>query len=1012
MPPRPAKGHQSAAAGRDWISRLLSNIAYRAALRPKRTLVAALALTAVAACLAVTRLEFRTSRLDLLSDSAGYNQRWLDYLAKFGHDDDAVVVVSHSDPERVAEVLTSVGRRLESEPLLSGVLYRKSVGQVADKALHLMPATELEQLDQLLLACLGLLSPGAHVPATLARAQASPAGADVALQMGSLQAGSRHAASYEAATAQAGASVAAALQPLAEAIAQAQMGLQRLREAVPKEGPLLLEDQGKLGICLVRLPHVDDEPVEAQNLLACLHGHLDALRSQSGDADIWLTGMPVLEWDESQSSQRDMQNATLLSLVGVAVIFVFGFGSWRMPCAAVVCLAIGLIWTVGLTTLCIGHLNLFSVAFGAIIAGLGIDYAIHLLTRLQTDGQGIGSDDLPQTLAAAVGHCGKGVLTGAVTTAAAFAAAMLTPFRGMTELGQICAMGTLACMAVTIWVLPALLAWQAAAWPTSRQGSSSTATEPSQTAAPSAHRGGWAAAFHASAIAWLSAVNALVERQRLLVLAGVSAATVCGALQVGRLHYDHNLLNLQADDVPSVHAERELTRRSGQSAWFAISLANSPQQALAMHQRLASLPSVARVEEVGSVIASAQMHPHTSGLVSNCRAHADQLVRQLAYQSTPPLAAAADGLVHTASHSVPVDAAADRDLISGLTAGPMGLAALQPNIAAQMQLLAESVSGMSAPQAPTLADFPAPVRERMASQDGQTFLLRVFARENLWQRENLGQFVRELESIDPRVTGHPIQTWYASGELENSYYQAGIYALLAVAALLMIDFGSVRLVLLAMVPVGLSALQLCGLMVWLDMPFNAANMIVLPLILGIGVDDGVHIVHDFHARRTGRYRISASTTLAVLLTSLTTMVGFGSMGIADHRGLQSLGIVLLLGVGLCLLNSWFTLPALLSTLGHRLALATADATAGSAANHHQAHSPLTGAGQSSQLACDGLECDPLEYDQLEYDPSESSEFAAGPLRAREPAAARGSGLLPLKDIPIVLSLPDYPEAIA
>src|SRR5690606_24804861 len=119
--------------------------------------------------------------------------------------------------------------------------------------------------------------------------------------------------------------------------------------------------------------------------------------------------------------------------------------------------------------------------------------------------------------------------------------------------------------------------------------------------------------------------------------------------------------------------------------------------------------------------------------------------------------------------------------------------------------------------------------------------------------------------------------------------------------------------LLALVPVLVGMLQMFGLLGLLDIPLNPANMIVLPLILGIGLDDGVHVIHDFRAQ-TGRFRLGRSTATAMVITSLTTMAGFGSMMIADHRGLQSLGRVLTLGVACCLFNALVPLPALLRWL--------------------------------------------------------------------------------------------------
>src|SRR4030042_834257 len=164
------------------------------------------------------------------------------------------------------------------------------------------------------------------------------------------------------------------------------------------------------------------------------------------------------------------------------------------------------------------------------------------------------------------------------------------------------------------------------------------------------------------------------------------------------------------------------------------------------------------------------------------------------------------------------------------------------------------------------------------------------------------KFVAEVRSVDPRATGNPLQTYEASRQMRRSYIQAAWYALAAVLLVLYFDFRSLRYMCLAIFPLGLGMAQLFGILGILNVPLNPANMIVLPWILGSGVDDGVHVLHDF-LRQKGRYRISPSTASAVLITSLTTMVGFGSLMIASHCGLQCLGRVLTIGGGCCLFRS-------------------------------------------------------------------------------------------------------------
>jgi hypothetical protein len=233
-------------------------------------------------------------------------------------------------------------------------------------------------------------------------------------------------------------------------------------------------------------------------------------------------------------------------------------------------------------------------------------------------------------------------------------------------------------------------------------------------------------------------------------------------------------------------------------------------------------------------------------------------------------------------------------------------------MAAELVTQLRVLNSIAEPEPPSLDDVPESLRTRFVGRN-QRHLLKVYARGNVWDMHNLERFVKDVEQVDPVATGHPVQTYYASRQMQQSYLHAAYYSLLALGIVLMLDFRSISHSLLAMFPLGLGMVQLFGLLGLLDIPLNPANMIVLPLILGIGIDNGVHIVHDFRSQ-TGRYRLSRSTATAVVITSATTMVGFGSMMFAKHQGLRSLGQVLTIGVFCCLCASVVLLPALLSWL--------------------------------------------------------------------------------------------------
>ena len=230
--------------------------------------------------------------------------------------------------------------------------------------------------------------------------------------------------------------------------------------------------------------------------------------------------------------------------------------------------------------------------------------------------------------------------------------------------------------------------------------------------------------------------------------------------------------------------------------------------------------------------------------------------------------------------------------------------------------------------------------------------------------EPLTRFVKDVRTVDPNVTGTPLQNFEASRQIRDSYQTASLYALAMICLVLLVDFLSrehkllvlgpplavvvfafmmlqtrrievsplllagsyilmataiaaildfrnLRDAVLAMLPPVAGALMMFGILGLCHLDLNPANLIVLPLILGIGVDDGVHVVHDFRLQ-SGRYRTSSSTMNAIVLTSLTSMIGFGSMMVAAHRGLSSVGLVLVIGVGSCLFVSLVTLPAILT----------------------------------------------------------------------------------------------------
>ena len=222
---------------------------------------------------------------------------------------------------------------------------------------------------------------------------------------------------------------------------------------------------------------------------------------------------------------------------------------------------------------------------------------------------------------------------------------------------------------------------------------------------------------------------------------------------------------------------------------------------------------------------------------------------------------------------------------------------------------------MTTPTPITVDDLPPGLRERYVGKNGK-WLLRVFAKNCLWEFEPLEHFTKEVRKVDREATGKPFGTVEGLRAMKDGLEHAGLYALLVIVAILFLDFRSLRHTLIALTPLAMGVILTLGVMGLFGVPLNPANMIAFPLILGVGVDNGVHVLHDYLLRRgENRATISYAIGRGVLVKALTTMIGFGTLMISSERGLVGLGFILTLGVGGSMLTALIFLPAMLSLLG-------------------------------------------------------------------------------------------------
>jgi uncharacterized protein len=864
-------------------------------------------------------LGFRTSRADLLNPKSENNRRWAEFTQEFGEQDDVTVVVHSDDARVVPNILDELAEKLNRQPnLFRAVFHKVDVARLRSKGLYndQVSPSHLQDLSRFLTQSQGILQrdfSAANVGGQIAwfadqiERGSFPQGAELARQ---LSAGQNTGAASGASQDQQSKS----LQVLEAALSHPGpyqtpfpeiSALLTMQDDHLGNGYKLLKD-GHVGLLALYLKKNEKSGsfAEYSDGLAELRQIVSDTKARHPDAWVGLTGLPIMENDEMESSQTAMAQAGVLSFIGVGLLYVAGFGCVRHPMMALTALLVPMGWSFGYILLTVGHLNILSSAFATIVIGLGSDYGVyHIAQYLRYRAEKMTTFD---ALLATAKTIGPGITTSAVATAAAFYSIGLSDFPGIAELGIIAGGGILLCWFAALTTLPALIHWY------------------------DDHRPSWPVPAPLDVYGWF---GPLVRRPR-VVVAGYIAFTALVCIGLKDLWYDNNLLNMEPAGLESVKLEKSLLQ-SDCGASFAVVMAKSREEVLArkaMYTNRELCPMVDSVEEIGSYVPEnvKQKRPmieHIHDLLSTLPTEMPAIpsIQVVPREQMNQALAKLEGAMAAMGRLPDVQQLQRiRGLVQELPPQEYNrrLSAFQDKLAADMLRSLYVLRGVSNPEPPALSDFPEGIVSRLVGQSGH-FCLRIFTKVDIWNMTEMEEFVRQLRvvddklhsmnpAIDTAVTGNPVQVYESSREMIWGYEKGAFYGVIIVIVVVWLDFRTIRMTLLALLPLITSKLQLFGLMGLLGIPLNPANMIVLPLILGIGVDTGVQVVHDY-LREPHPYRMNPSTSAALVINTLMNIVGFGALMIASHRGLHSLGRVLTLGMACCLL-SCMVMPSLLQLL--------------------------------------------------------------------------------------------------
>ena len=652
---------------------------------------------------------------------------------------------------------------------------------------------------------------------------------------------------------------------------------------------------------------------------------IDKVAKDFPEVKAGLTGMIPLGRDEMVYGEQSMGYTSIIAFIAILILLILSFRMWAAPLFAILNLAVGLIWAIGLAAILVKSLNIMTSMVTVILIGLGIDFSIHIIS-IFTESRSLGKP-INKSIEDTFLKSGKGILTGGLTTCAAFFALIISSSRGMKEVGIVSSVGLFSILIVTFLFLPSLLVL--------RERRLEKKLAEGKIKSKPVYQDISFRAF-GKGCSWLSG-------RYTATLICVILITIFLLVSASQISFDHNYMNMEPKGLTSITLQDTILDKFDLSMDYALILADSVEESREMTKALKNIKSAAIIDDISIYFPSLEEQqkriPHiqeinrsiSSAVIANdildtelnqVISELDRLEMNIMEIQDMAYMGGQDKVDRKCSEIVgnpdnPRSFSIIAQLIDFLEnkrqSGLKGLEEFQKYAAPYFK---ESVLKMASTENIALDDLPASVLDRYANRDRTQFLLTVFPAENMWTDINfLQRFTSDLDRVSNKATGMPPVMQELIRVIGNDGKNAALLTVFVVFLLLWLDFRSFKYAIIAMMPLVAGVIWMVGLMHLIGMQLTVVNVMGLPLIIGIGIDYGVHIVHRWRIEGSKKVnQIFASTGKAIFLTSITTMLAFGSLIFSIWRGFGSLGGAMFIGVGACFLSTVIILSGIIGLI--------------------------------------------------------------------------------------------------
>lgn len=631
-----------------------------------------------------------------------------------------------------------------------------------------------------------------------------------------------------------------------------------------------------------------DEFLPGQHVISHINKIIERLQLEDDHTNIRLTGGTALAYEELKSVAEANIIAIVASFVMVTIILMFGLGSVWLFFSSIVTLIMGLIATTAFATATVGTLNLISVAFAVLYIGLGIDFAIHLCLRYREES--LRNPDNRRALSVAFRQMFRSLMLCALTTAIGFYSFMPTDYQGVAELGWIAGSGMFISLIYTFTLLPALLSL--------RQYRAFHNRKP---------------AHEHPILQRLSELPYRYYKQILLVTIVIVSTTV---FSLGQIHFDNNTLNLQDPNNESVQTYQALLADSDTSPWFVVLLTKDRNEAQSFIDQVEGLDLVKKIVWIDDLVPVAQEDKlFVIDELNLMLGQLDSNIQPVDIDNNERLAAIErllEKIDSLDSELVGPQLAQMRSSLQTLTvdANKAQLQQLEQRLLVHLNGRIDSLAAALNARPVGSNNVPGQITSRWLKQG--YYKIEVYPRDNLNDNDAMIAFVRQLQQYNENIIGAPVINVEAGEAVISAFQSAMLYALVAISLLLLLLVRIKLDAVIILLSVLMGGIFTLAFMLLFNMPFNFANIIGLPLLLGIGVDSGIHISNRFRLEHgNGGNIFMTSASRGVLVSSMTTVCSIGNLAFSAHTGTATMGLLLTLGLLAMMVSTMIVLPSFL-----------------------------------------------------------------------------------------------------